>query len=191
MTYFVSDCFIGIIDANTQFLDIFDDDLLVDSKSNTDDDESDVIDKVIQDLTDHSDEPSNANHSGDLNTLAPKVNAPMDDPYGLQKDIQMTTEFLETAGKIINQVRKFRNSLRSVNPFYLLEVYEPVDVKYFNAAPYGHPLYSYPNMGLINDASYCEFVDLYNLYHPENVFDSMNFFTDYHPEGKSIEAINI
>lgn len=159
-------------------MDIFDDDSILDSTTAYDSDNSDVIDQVIQDLTD-----SDNNDVDDMGKSSPTQGHPIDDPYGLQKEMQMTTEFLETAGKIINQVRKFRNALRSVNPFNLMEVYEPVEVKYFNAAPYGHPLYSYPNMGLINDASYCEFVDLYNLYHPENVYESMNFFTDYTPDG--------
>ena len=41
-------------------------------------------------------------------------------------------------------------------------------------------------MGLINDNSYCDVVDLYNLYNPENLFNQMNFFTDYNPEGNTL-----
>jgi hypothetical protein len=108
------------------------------------------------------------------------------DPNSLVRDteVEMTEKFLNLAGDMVIQMRFFKSLLRSVNPFVLLGAYKPLEPRFFNAAPNGHPLYSYPNMGLINDDSYCEFVDLYNLYHPENIFKSMNFFSDYHPEGK-------
>lgn len=98
---------------------------------------------------------------------------------------RLTTKYLDLAGKFVYKLNEFRYNLRESNIFENLGAYQQLDVKYFNAYPNGHPLYSYPNMGLINDPSYCEIVDYYNLFNPENVFDSMNFFTDYHPEGNS------
>lgn len=38
-------------------------------------------------------------------------------------------------------------------------------------------------MGLINDPNYCDFVDSYNLIHPENLFYNENYMTDYNPGG--------
>eukprot|EP00331_Platyophrya_macrostoma_P001747 CAMPEP_0176421250 /NCGR_PEP_ID=MMETSP0127-20121128/9062_1 /TAXON_ID=938130 /ORGANISM="Platyophrya macrostoma, Strain WH" /LENGTH=699 /DNA_ID=CAMNT_0017801945 /DNA_START=20 /DNA_END=2119 /DNA_ORIENTATION=- len=96
---------------------------------------------------------------------------------------RLTSKYLDMAGKFVYKLNQFRNNLREVNVFEQLGAYEPLEIKYFNAFPNGHPLYSYPNMGLINDPNYCEVVDYYNLFNPENVFDSMNFFSDYHPEG--------
>lgn len=96
---------------------------------------------------------------------------------------RLTSKYLDLAGKFVFKLNHFRNNLRDANVFEDLGAYEPLEVKYFNAFPNGNPLYSYPNMGLINDPNYCEIVDYYNLYNPENVFDSMNFFSDYHPEG--------
>ena len=38
-------------------------------------------------------------------------------------------------------------------------------------------------MGLINDPNYCDFVDMYNLNHPENLFNYKNILTDYNYDG--------
>lgn len=157
--------------------------------NDTIDNDDDIIDQVVQDLADDNDNIDDSAVDGDINTANPQSIQVTSDQDTTQKEIQITSELLETAGNIVNQVKKFRNALKSVDPFSLLKIYEPLDVKYFNAGPHGHPLFSYPNMGLINDASYCEFVDLYNLYHPENILNSMNFFSDYHPDGKSYNII--
>ena len=42
---------------------------------------------------------------------------------------------------------------------------------------------------MINDPDYCELVDAYNLAHPENMFQNMNFFTDYAKNGLVRESV--
>jgi len=44
-------------------------------------------------------------------------------------------------------------------------------------------MYGEPDMSLINDPNYCDFADAYNLLHPENVLNEMNFLTDYNFDG--------
>jgi hypothetical protein len=105
------------------------------------------------------------------------------DPLTKETEVELTEKMLNAAGEMLLLTRPFAQNLRAVNPFNILGAYQYLDPIFFNSAPSGHPLYSYPNMGIINNPSYCEYVDLFNLYHPENIFDSMNFFTDYHPEG--------
>jgi len=73
--------------------------------------------------------------------------------------------------------------LRWSNPFFLLGAYPKIGNEYFNSYPDGRPFYEKFNYGVINDNDYCELVDLYNLAHPENMFESMNFFTDYSRTG--------
>lgn len=78
---------------------------------------------------------------------------------------------------------KVQHVLRWSNPFFLLGAYPKVDQEYFNSYPDGKPHYGKFNYGLINDPDYCEIVDFYNLAHPENMFETMNFFTDYAKNG--------
>ena len=49
----------------------------------------------------------------------------------------------------------------------------------FNAHPASKARYSQTFYGIKKDPSYCNLVDLYNLYHPENIFNAMNFVVDY------------
>jgi len=78
---------------------------------------------------------------------------------------------------------KVQQVLRWSNPFFLLGSYQQIDHKYFNSYPDGRPYYNKMNYGVINDPDYCEIVDAYNLAHPENMFEKMNFFTDYAKNG--------
>jgi len=78
---------------------------------------------------------------------------------------------------------KVGNVLRWSNPFFLLGAYPRIGNEYFNSYPDGRPYYEKFNYGVINDPDYCELVDFYNLAHPENMFDTMNFFTDYSRTG--------
>ena len=91
--------------------------------------------------------------------------------------------YLKIAGRALSQIHKFRETLQETNIFRRLGTYQEIPDKYFNSYPNGHPLYQYPNMALINEKAYCDVVDLYNLYHPSNVFKYQFFFTDYNPEG--------
>jgi tubulin polyglutamylase TTLL1 len=100
-----------------------------------------------------------------------------------ETEIILTGKFLNMAGKFIAQLNKFKTTLREANIFEKLGAYPPLDLELFNAYPDGHPLYSYPNMGLMNDQSYCDVVDMFNLYTPDNIFKNMFFFTDYNPAG--------
>jgi len=103
------------------------------------------------------------------------------------KYITTMKESLEKANKrlidLMERRDKVQHVLRWSNPFFLLGAYPRVDLKYFNSYPDGKPYYEKHNYGLINDPDYCEIVDLFNLAHPENMFDQMNFFTDYAKNG--------
>jgi len=63
---------------------------------------------------------------------------------------------------------------RQDNPFYILGAYPEIGRKYVPKEYYGIPTF-----GLYKDNDYCEIVDYYNLLHPENIFQNLNFFTDY------------
>lgn len=64
-------------------------------------------------------------------------------------------------------------ALRESNPFYILGAYPEIGPDYVN------PSYDTPNYGFMNDDDYCDVVDSYNLAHQDNIFERMNFFTDY------------
>jgi hypothetical protein len=64
-----------------------------------------------------------------------------------------------------------------------LGAYPRIGDEYFNSYPDGRPYYEKFNYGVINDPDYCELVDFYNIAHPENMFETMNFFTDYAKNG--------
>jgi len=78
-------------------------------------------------------------------------------------------------------VAGFKNSSQSVpqNLFEALGAYPPISQKYYNTYPAYQTYFDQPDHALYNDDDYCNQVDLYNLNHPENMFEHMNFFTDY------------
>lgn len=94
----------------------------------------------------------------------------------VEKSNQRIVSLLERRDKV-------QHVLRWSNPFFLLGAYPRIGLEYFNSYPDGRPYYEKYNYGVINDPDYCEIVDFYNLAHPENMFDSMNFFTDYAKNG--------
>jgi len=98
----------------------------------------------------------------------------------LRKNLDQANSRLNS---LIDRREKVSHVLRWSNPFFLLGAYPIVEKKYFNSYPDGKPYYTKFNYGIVNDADYCEIVDLYNLAHPENMFDQMNFFTDYAKNG--------
>lgn len=68
--------------------------------------------------------------------------------------------------------------IREDNPFYMMGGYPEVQLK----VPYSDQLEKMSkkvNYGIINEDDYCERVDFYNLMHPENIFEKMNFLSDY------------
>jgi len=89
----------------------------------------------------------------------------------------------ERVAHLSERGQKVGHVLRWSNPFFLLGAYPRIGNEYFNSYPDGRPYYEKFNYGVINDNDYCELVDLYNLAHPENMFSSMNFFTDYSRTG--------
>jgi len=103
------------------------------------------------------------------------------------KTIKKLKSQLEEANKRVKSLLERRDKVQHVlrwsNPFFLLGAYPKVDRQYFNSYPDGKPHYGKNNYGLINDPDYCEIVDFYNLAHPTNMFDTMNFFTDYAKNG--------
>lgn len=54
---------------------------------------------------------------------------------------------------------------------------------YFNDSPGATPLYSSPDMGLINDNSYCDYTDSFNVAYPSNIDSAMNVLSDYNSDG--------
>jgi len=101
-----------------------------------------------------------------------------------RKTLQST---LESSSARLNDLMTRKTQVGTVlrwsNPFFLLGAYPRIGNEYFNSYPDGRPYYEKFNYGVINDNDYCELVDFYNLAHPENMFESMNFFTDYSRTG--------
>jgi len=89
----------------------------------------------------------------------------------------------ERSNALLERRDKVGHVLRWSNPFFLLGAYPRMGNEYFNSYPDGRPFYEKFNYGVINDPDYCEMVDFYNLAHPENMFETMNFFTDYAKNG--------
>jgi len=98
----------------------------------------------------------------------------------LRGELDETYEQLEA---LVERRDKVQTMLRWSNPFFLLGAYQQVNHKYFNSYPDGRPYYERFNYGVANDPDYCEVVDAYNLAHPKNMFNTMNFFTDYAKNG--------
>lgn len=70
----------------------------------------------------------------------------------------------------------------------LLYDYPELDPElYFNDAPGATPLYSSPDMGLINDRSYCDYTDSFNVAYPSNIDSAMNVLSDYNSDGLARE----
>lgn len=104
-----------------------------------------------------------------------------------KKDMKALQSALDDSSQrlsgLMDRREKVGTVLRWSNPFFLLGAYPRIGNEYFNSYPDGRPFYEKFNYGVINDPDYCELVDFYNLAHPENMFDSMNFFTDYSRTG--------
>jgi tubulin polyglutamylase TTLL1 len=88
-----------------------------------------------------------------------------------------TTEQLKGLGL----VDKLREDISLVNPFRQYDLYTYMNNTLFNGYPGSRPMYYRDYFGVKTDQNYCDLVDLYNLYHPENIYDHMNFVMDYVP----------
>jgi len=70
-----------------------------------------------------------------------------------------------------------------LNPYKKLGIYETMPVKYYNGVP-GNKFFKITRYyGIRRDANYCEKVDLYNLFHQNNVMENIKFISDYAGEG--------
>ena len=78
-----------------------------------------------------------------------------------------------------NALSKLRNQFEIINPFRYYGLYTYMEDDKFNSRPTSKPKYDYTFYGIKKDSAYCDRVDMYNLYHPENVFGAMNFVVDY------------
>lgn len=166
-----------------------------DKSDNSDDNKADkkVVSpkKPVNKYSQNPNKPSRAAADADKN-LGKKVK----DGLRTIKDLKVN---LEQANKrivsLLERRDKVQHVLRWSNPFFLLGAYPRIGLEYFNSYPDGRPYYEKYNYGVINDPDYCEIVDFYNLAHPENMFDEMNFFTDYAKNGlartKVIRAIGV
>jgi hypothetical protein len=105
----------------------------------------------------------------------------------VKKTLKKVQNSLDESNKrvasLVERQERVTSVLRLSNPFFLLGAYPRIGNEYFNSYPDGRPYYEKFNYGLINDNDYCEIVDSYNIAHPENMFETMNFFTDYSRTG--------
>jgi len=92
----------------------------------------------------------------------------------------------ESIDNELNLTKKYNSStedithkLEVMNPLRLLNGYVLPEKKHMNGYPRARPLYKTNYMGFVKNPGYCDIVDMYNLYHPENVYDHMNFIVDY------------
>jgi len=60
-----------------------------------------------------------------------------------------------------------------------LGFYQKMPVEYYNYKDNGKLLSHVKYIGIKHNQQYCKTADLYNIQHPENVFNTMNFITDY------------
>jgi len=66
------------------------------------------------------------------------------------------------------------------NPFKFLNVYPEIQ------PPYVRPQYNISQFALHHEDDYCERADLYNLNHPQNVFENRIFYSNYPEPSKLI-----
>lgn len=87
----------------------------------------------------------------------------------------------------LQKLYTLQNQFAKSNPFKQLHTYQSPSLQAFNAFPGNVPLYNTAFLGIKHNPSYCDIVDTYNLYNPENVFENMNFVGDYDSDSKYIE----
>jgi len=131
--------------------------------------------------------PGNANGPTERLTFKEQARLTRNRLRRVKEELQQVKSDLNESTQRINHLvdrnSKVTHVLRWSNPFFLLGAYPRIGNEYFNSYPDGRPYYDRYNYGVINDDDYCEIVDFYNLAHPENMFESMNFFTDYSRTG--------
>jgi len=65
------------------------------------------------------------------------------------------------------------------NPFRKLGLYQEIPDEYYNFKSGGKLIKGASYYRIKHKKNYCDQVDLYNLYNPSNLFNNMNFITDY------------
>ncbi len=74
-------------------------------------------------------------------------------------------------------------SSQHINPFRKLGLYQEMPEEFYNFKVDGKLLKGADYYRIKHKQNYCDQVDLYNLYNPSNLFDSMNFISDYSEDG--------
>ena len=92
--------------------------------------------------------------------------------------------------EVMSKLASLQNQVKRSNIFSQLNAYKSPPLATFNSFPGNVPLYSSVYIGLKHNPNYCDIVDTYNLYNPENVFDNMNFVGDYNPNS-NISTTNL
>lgn len=76
---------------------------------------------------------------------------------------------------------KFDNPVLAYQVLSKLDVFEPVDVSYFNALPSPRAMYNLHYLGLYTEDEYCDLHRAFIVDNPETIFIDRNFLLDYHP----------
>ena len=73
----------------------------------------------------------------------------------------------------------YQERTSNTNPFRKFGYYKEIDSEFFEESKKGKPFYDSPHSGLKKNPGYCDYADLYNYFNPSNVFDQMNFISDF------------
>ena len=90
---------------------------------------------------------------------------------------------LEITGSKLTSIE---NQLKKINPLRELNAYKSPPLETFNDFPGSGPMYRSVYLGIKHNPSYCDLVDMYNMYHSENVYSAMNFVGDYNPTSNTL-----
>jgi hypothetical protein len=86
--------------------------------------------------------------------------------------------------KYNTSVQDITRKLDTMNPLRILGGYISPEQKHFNGFPRSRPYYKTPILGFQKNPGFCDIVDNYNLFNPDNVYNQMNFLADYIPRSK-------
>jgi len=104
--------------------------------------------------------------------------------YNIEPDIPLSAKKLNydqpfyKTDPLFNPDAQDPTFTREENPFYLLGAYPEIEL----TVPYSdkvEKMINKVNYGIRNEDDYCERVDYYNLANPQNIFEKMNFLSDY------------
>jgi len=96
-----------------------------------------------------------------------KISETMQENQKLQNEKLSSNSFRPGKG-----LSDFQKSI-IMNPFKFLNVYPEIQ------PPFVRPQYNISQFALLHEDDYCERVDLYNLNHPQNVFENKIFYSNY------------